>query len=121
MVKDRRILFLGNLSYRTTKEEIVKFLECIGDVEVRLQTEKSGKSKGFAFVEYSTNTQFQKLLKLHHSVLGGRKINVEMTAGGGGGSKKRKEKIQRKNHKIQKFRQKIFQNVKKTKKPKHLE
>ncbi|GME69940.1 unnamed protein product [Ambrosiozyma monospora] len=39
-------------------------------------------------------------LALHHSVLSGRKINVELTVGGGGNSKNRLEKLKVKNEKM---------------------
>lgn len=68
---------------------------------VRLLTNKStgqddpGKSKGFAFLEFTSPNALQHALKLHHSTLSGRKINVELSAGGGGNSAVRKAKIEK--------------------------
>jgi len=51
-------------------------------------------------VEFNTPSQLQDALKLHHSVLDGRQINVELTAGGGGGGEKRREKVTERNKKL---------------------
>ena len=73
---------------------------------MRILTDKqTGKSKGFAFVEFKDEETFTKGLDCHHKVLGDRRINVEMTAGGGGNnSSARKEKILKKNQWLSKKR-----------------
>ena len=55
------------------------------------------KSKGYAFLEFVDKKALQKALRLHHSELEGRKINVELTAGGGGKSEHRVKKLQERN------------------------
>jgi len=50
-------------------------------------------SRGIAFVEFTNSTLLQQALKLHHTDLDGRRINVELTVGGGGSGSARKEKI----------------------------
>lgn len=55
------------------------------------------KSKGCAFLEFSHRNALQQALKLHQSVLEGRMINVELTAGGGGKSEKRIRKLNDRN------------------------
>jgi nucleolar protein 6 len=57
----------------------------------------STKSKGCAFVEFSHSSALQQGLKLHHTILEGRKINVELTAGGGGRGKERLKKLRERN------------------------
>lgn len=47
---------------------------------------------------------FQKALNLHHSVLAGRKINVEVTCGGGGKGENRVKKLQQRKLKFQQGR-----------------
>lgn len=42
----------------------------------------------------------QACLKLHHSLIQGRRINVELTAGGGGKSESRQEKIKTRNERV---------------------
>jgi nucleolar protein 6 len=119
----------GNLKYTTTKEEIAKhFAECGTFVElynrysflllrmhidpppsIRLLTPKAKpgapvnkaiKSKGCAFLEFSQKNSLQQGLRLHHSVLDGRQINVELTAGGGGNSTTRLTKLKERNKEL---------------------
>ena len=60
-------------------------------------TQPSSKSKGYAFLEFTDKKALQQALRLHHSELEGRKINVELTAGGGGKSEHRVKKLQERN------------------------
>ncbi|OCF33437.1 nucleolar protein 6 [Kwoniella heveanensis BCC8398] len=107
-IKQRFILFVGNLSFKTTKEEVQKHFEpAIGHLPaVRLLTTKPTpqapvpKSRGIAFLELPTSTSMQAALKLHHSNLKGRTINVELTAGGGGAGESRKRKIEERNKRV---------------------
>lgn len=67
-------------------------------VQVRLATDpRTGKSKGFCFVDVPDRQALDKVLMLHHAPVRGRKINVELTAGGGGAGTKRMAKIAKKN------------------------
>jgi len=50
-------------------------------------------SRGIAFLEFPNATLLQQALKLHHTDLDGRRINVELTVGGGGSGTARKEKL----------------------------
>ncbi|KAI0034157.1 hypothetical protein K488DRAFT_46078 [Vararia minispora EC-137] len=101
----RFILFIGNLRYTTSREAILEhFSTCDPPPTVRLLTPKQtrpgatvAKSKGCAFLEFSTKVTLQRALKLHHSELDGRKINVELTAGGGGKGEQRLGKLQKRN------------------------
>lgn len=61
----------------------------------------SEKSKGCAFLEFSKASGLQTALRLHHSELDGRKINVELSAGGGGKSDARMKKVKEKNAKLE--------------------
>ena len=117
MVKNRFIAFVGNLPYDMKKEKIQEFFQCLGEVEFRMNFDKEGKFKGFCFVECETNEQYQKLIKMHHLKLAGRKINVEISAGGGGNSSTRKEKIKQKNEKINKYRKSLHESIKKHPRP----
>lgn len=58
------------------------------------------KSRGIAFLELPSSAAMQACLKLHHSLLAGRRINVELTAGGGGKSEGRVEKIKARNERV---------------------
>ncbi|KAJ6504383.1 hypothetical protein DFH09DRAFT_1335399 [Mycena vulgaris] len=103
-VKQRFILFVGNLKYTTTAEAVkAHFAACDPPPTVRLRSPKAvpgkpvNKSKGCAFVEFSHRNALQQGLKLHQSELEGRKINVELTVGGGGKSDTRLNKLKERN------------------------
>ncbi|KAJ7293098.1 hypothetical protein C8J57DRAFT_1210742 [Mycena rebaudengoi] len=104
-VKQRFILFVGNLKYTTTAEAVkAHFAACDPPPTVRLRTPKPSapgkpinKSKGCAFVEFSHRNALQQGLKLHQSELEGRMINVELTVGGGGKSDARITKLKERN------------------------
>lgn len=59
------------------------------------------KSKGCAFLEFKDRQGVQQALKLHHSQLDGRKINVELTAGGGGKGETRLKKLKERNKELE--------------------
>ncbi|KAG7098996.1 hypothetical protein E1B28_000882 [Marasmius oreades] len=104
----RLILFLGNLKYTTSQDSILAhFQACDPPPKVRLLTPKvispkstTTKTKGCAFLEFETPASLQQALKLHHSRLDGRTINVELTAGGGGNSEARLNKLRERNQKL---------------------
>jgi len=83
---ERFIVFVGNLPFSATKDTITAHFKKVEPADVRLMTHKdSGKSKGFAFLEFEKYDRMRTCLKLyHHSVFDdgtkkGRKINVELT------------------------------------------
>ncbi|KIJ21948.1 hypothetical protein PAXINDRAFT_159934 [Paxillus involutus ATCC 200175] len=118
--KQRFILFLGNLKYTTTAETIqAHFSVCDPPPTIRLLTPKQSttkapikvikpviKSKGCAFLEFKHRNALQQGLKLHHSQLDGRQINVELTAGGGGKGEARLEKLKGRNKELEGQRRK---------------
>ena len=98
--KKRYILFLGNLPRGASQDDIIDHFSKRGVpiTELRLLTDKeSGKSKGCAFAEFSSNKAMQNALKFHRSKLQGRTINVEVTCGGGGKGNERLKKIRERN------------------------
>lgn len=102
--RNRYILFVGNLPYDASAEDILTHFERRGVPmkDIRLLTEKeSGKSRGIAFAEFDSAKRMQNGLKLHHTKLNGRRINVEVTCGGGGKSERRRQKIRERNEKLQ--------------------
>ena len=85
------VAFIGQLSFDTTVEDIQTHLVEAGITcdeggvppVVRLLTDPStGSSRGAAFVEFSSAEQLYKCIALHHSMLNGRRINVEKSCGG---------------------------------------
>ena len=85
-------IFVGNLSFRTTQEEIHQIFANYGAVErVNLVSDRdSGQSRGFAFVEMTNSNEAEAAINaLNGTELHGRNINVNVArpkpAGGGGG------------------------------------
>jgi len=64
-------------------------------------TKLATKSKGCAFLEFQNRQALQQALKLHHSQLDGRTINVELTAGGGGKGDARLKKVKERNKQLE--------------------
>ncbi len=86
-------LFVGNLSYQTTEDDLRQLFAGVGSVSsVTLVTERdSGRSKGFGFVEMETPEDAQKAIaQLNGQNLHDRTIKVDLArpreerSGGGG-------------------------------------
>src|SRR5688500_14984401 len=95
-------LFVGNLSFNTTENELQDMFAACGTVsEVNLITDRmSGRSKGFAFVTMGTAEEAQNAISsLNGKDVNGRAINVSEArpreerpdrggfGGGGGGGR----------------------------------
>ena len=87
-------IFVGNLSFNTTEDELRQAFEPYGQVDrVSILTDReTGRSRGFAFVEMANADEGEKAIAgLNGTQLGGRTINVNEArpkaerAGGGGG------------------------------------
>lgn len=88
-------LYVGNLSYTTTEDELHRMFAEIGPVtSVSLITDRqTGQSKGFGFVEMETAEAAQKAIERYHqATLNERTLTVnearprETSSGGGGRS-----------------------------------
>ncbi|GMF61635.1 unnamed protein product [Phytophthora fragariaefolia] len=88
-------LFVGQLPFRATEESIRKHFAEAGEIKLRMLTDKKTKKfKGTAFIEVKDSKALGAALSRHHTLLQGRRINVEMTASGGGNkSENRRNKI----------------------------
>ena len=72
-------IFIGNLSFATTEEELSQLFEPYGIVaRVQIVTDRdTGRSRGFAFVEMPDATEAQAALDgLQGARLGGRTLTV---------------------------------------------
>jgi len=88
-------LFVGNLAFATTENDLQDAFAAFGTVmEVNLMMDRmTGKSRGFAFVTMSSPEEAQRAIEgLHGKNLGGRDLTVnvarpreERPGGGGGG------------------------------------
>ena len=86
-------IYVGNLSYQTTEDELRDLFAEFGDVvSAKLIVDKfTGQSKGFGFVEMSNNSEAQKAMdELNARDVNGRSITVNQArprqerSGGGG-------------------------------------
>eukprot|EP00924_Labyrinthula_sp_SR-Ha-C_P001515 snap_masked-scaffold_18-processed-gene-0.17-mRNA-1 protein AED:0.27 eAED:0.27 QI:0/-1/0/1/-1/1/1/0/225 len=87
-------VFVGQLPYKLSKEELSEhFTQHSAEPRaIRMLTDKNtNKFRGIAFLEFSNDETASKALKLHHSLLKGRVINVERTVQGKGDRNGRKE------------------------------
>lgn len=87
-------IFVGNLSFQTTQDELYSAFANYGTVErVNIITDRdSGQSRGFAFVEMSDSAQANAAINaLNGAQLNGRALNVNEArpreGGNGGGNR----------------------------------
>ncbi len=90
-------LFVGNLAYQTMENDLQDHFAQAGVVtSVNLMLDKfTGKSRGFAFVEYSSPAEAERAVEMFHGKdLQGRPLTVNIArpreerpprSGGGGG------------------------------------
>lgn len=87
-------VYVGNLSFDSTAEDLEDFFNQYGELEeVKLISDRdTGRSKGFAFITFVTQKGAEAALASDGTELKGRKIKVNMareddrrTGGGGGG------------------------------------
>src|SRR5712692_516027 len=86
-------IFVGNLDFNTSEEELRQMFEAHGQVDrVSIMTDRdTGRSRGFGFVEMTNAEEGDKAIAaLNGTQLGGRTLNVnearpKVERGGGGG------------------------------------
>ena len=90
-------IYVGNLSFRTTEEELTSLFEQMGAVEsVSIITDRdSGRSKGFGFVVMEEEGANKAIASLNGTQLDGRTLTVNEAKpmvkrdfGGGGGGRR---------------------------------
>ena len=73
-------IYVGNVSFETTQQEITEFLETkIGPIKniVYVQDRASGKFRGVCFVDFINDGDDQKTInELHNVSFKGRRLNV---------------------------------------------
>ena len=100
-----RKLYVGNLPYQTTEEDLQEYFAQAGAVDtVRVMRDQAtGRARGFAFVEMASEADAENAVnKLHDSSFGGRNLTVNEArpqpargfggggAGGGRGAQRRR-------------------------------
>jgi RNA recognition motif-containing protein len=85
-------LYVGNLPYNTTEEDLRNLFSQYGNVDnVAVVTDRdTGRSRGFGFVEYTDDNEARNAISaLSGQEYGGRALTVNearpKTGGGGGG------------------------------------
>lgn len=90
-------LYVGNLSFQTTSEDLRSHFSQAGAVESALVIEDrdTNRSRGFGFVEFATNEEGNRAIEMFHGTeLNGRTLTVNEARpredrggynGGGGG------------------------------------
>ncbi|KXG46336.1 Nucleotide-binding, alpha-beta plait [Penicillium griseofulvum] len=71
-------LYVGNVHFSITEEDLTNVFEPFGELEfVQLQKDETGRSKGFAFVQFADDVQARNALeKMNGFELAGRAIRV---------------------------------------------
>ncbi|HET9532494.1 MAG TPA: RNA-binding protein [Blastocatellia bacterium] len=87
-------LFVGNLSYQTTEDQLADLFSQVGEVaSATIVTDRdTGRSRGFGFIEMDPDSATKAIERFNGFELNGRTINVnearprpERSSGGGGG------------------------------------
>ncbi|VFQ88227.1 unnamed protein product [Cuscuta campestris] len=74
---DSRSVYVGNVDYTCTPEEVQQHFQACGTVNrVTILTDKFGQPKGFAYVEFLEQEAVQEAIKLTESELHGRQLKV---------------------------------------------
>ncbi|KAJ1967033.1 hypothetical protein IWQ62_002104 [Dispira parvispora] len=76
------ILFIGNLPYDIRQDELAKHFHDLSHAihDIRIVTDPdTGKGKGYAFLDVTSQKASKNALALHHSKIRQRRINVEKT------------------------------------------
>jgi len=71
-------IYVGNLSYQTTENDLTNLFEEVGQVEsVNVITDRdTGRSKGFAFVEMSSDDADKAITQFNGTEVNGRALTV---------------------------------------------
>jgi RNA recognition motif-containing protein len=71
-------IYVGNLSYQTTEGDLTSLFEQVGQVDsVNVITDRdTGRSKGFAFVEMSSEDADKAITQLNGTEVSGRTLTV---------------------------------------------
>jgi RNA recognition motif-containing protein len=80
-------LYVGNLAYAVTNEDLMELFAQVGTVEkaVVVTDKFSGQSRGFGFVEMADQDSATKAIEtLNETDLKGRRIKIDQARDGGG-------------------------------------
>ena len=72
-------IFVGNLAFTTTEDDLTQLFEPFGTVsQARIATDReTGRSRGFGFVEMPNDAEAEAAIEeLHGATIGGRQLTV---------------------------------------------
>ena len=89
-------LYVGNLSFDVNEQDLEDLFKEFGDISsVRLiKDRETGRSKGFAFVEFASDSPAQAALKLNGEEFQGRRLKVNVArdkASGASGDRRKRD------------------------------
>ncbi|KAL6494578.1 Polyadenylate-binding protein 2 [Orobanche gracilis] len=74
---DSRSVFVGNVDYSCTPEEVQQHFQSCGTVNrVTIRTDKYGQPKGYAYVEFLETEAVEHAILLNESELHGRQLKI---------------------------------------------
>lgn len=90
-MSDNNKLYVGNMSYDTSKEDLLGFFSQAGSVveAIVVEDKLTGRSRGFGFVTMASSGDLQKALELNGKELGGRQLKINQAQSSGGGRRSR--------------------------------
>lgn len=81
-------IYVGNLAYSVTEEDLTEFFNQYGDIETvkLIMDRETGRSKGFAFISFVGQDAAKNALEANGADLKGRNMKVNPAKAGGAGS-----------------------------------
>jgi cold-inducible RNA-binding protein len=78
MIMSENKIFIGNLSFNTSKEDLEQEFAQYGEItEAKLITDRdTGRSRGFAFITFTTDEALQAACEKNGAELDGRTLRV---------------------------------------------
>ena len=83
MDKNQSTIFIGNLPFSTTEDELKRLFDKFGTiVKIHIPTNReTGQPRGFAFLEFSTEDSAQSALANNDTEVNGRNMKVSIALG----------------------------------------
>lgn len=83
MDKNQSTIFIGNLPFSTTEDELKRLFEQFGTiVKIHIPTNReTGQPRGFAFLEFSTEDSANNALSADGTDVNGRNMKVSIALG----------------------------------------
>ncbi len=85
-------LFVGNLSFTTSEQDLTSYFEAIGPVESAkvIKDHRTGRSRGFGFVKMANEADAKKAIADYDGKdFSGRTLKVNIAGAGGEGGERR--------------------------------